>query len=174
MFKLSLLGWPFLVAHALAQNNSSSNETCAAYVQEVKDDGFLYNSTGTIPVQFVGQDEPWHISVTLQDYRTNNNTSWAFGSRSMQWVNTWLSVPKSLGGTEKGNTTRVCAYMMSAVNATANNATDPDESCSGIISDECIKRFSKAMLTSGQCGRIDSSDECGSFILSQSEFPIAI
>ena len=171
MAKLSLITSLFLTGHTLAQSNST-NETCPSAVGDIKEGGFGYwfNSTGSISVQFPQQDE-WRISVSLTDMRAER--LWYGNYRSSQWLSTWLSVPGSLVGTEKGNETNVCVYMMRGDNYTATNATEPRESCDGIIKDECMEEILDFddPLKDGRCPQMKTnySFGCGHFMLNQSE-----
>ncbi|KAJ4004797.1 hypothetical protein NW752_009537 [Fusarium irregulare] len=169
MAKLSLITSLFLAGHTLAQSNST-NETCPSAVRDIKEGGFgsWFNSTGTIAVQFPQQDE-WRISVSLTDRRAENLRYGDY--RSDQSIEAWLSVPKSLAGTEKGNETNVCLYMMMGKNVTATNATAPEDSCDGIIDEECMEEILdfKSPLKDGRCPRMkmDFSFGCGHFTASQ-------
>ena len=174
MAKLSLITSLFLAGHTLAQSNST-NETCPSAVRDIRDGGFgsWFNSTGTISVQMDNQDDPWQISASLTDTRAER--VWYGEQRSMQWLSIWVSVPKSLVGTEKGNKTNVCVYMMDGekVNGTATNATEPKDSCDGIIGDECFEEyetFDRPLLQTGECPPMRKSDNCDRFTTRQSEF----
>ncbi|KAF4332900.1 hypothetical protein FBEOM_13304, partial [Fusarium beomiforme] len=72
MFKLSTVIWVFLSGTSLAQNsttNSSLPKDCPSGIRDV-DKGFLmYNSTGTLPVKFEGQYDPWYVTLTVTDHR---------------------------------------------------------------------------------------------------------
>ncbi|CAG7564468.1 unnamed protein product [Fusarium equiseti] len=171
MAKSFLISCLLLAGQATAQN-FTANETCPAHVRNIKEGGFgsHFNSTGSISVQFPQQGE-WRISVSLTDTRAEN--LWYGDYRSMQWLSTWLSVPESLVGTKKGNETNVCVYMMRGDNHTATNATEPRESCDGIIDEECMGEILEfdSPLKDGRCPRMrdNFSFGCGHFMLTQSE-----
>ena len=172
MAKLSFISSFFLAGQTLAQRNYT-NATCPNPISEIRDSGFSswFNSTGTIPVQFDNQDDPWQISLSLTDMRAER--LWYGDYRSMQRLSLWVSVPESLVGIEKGNGTSVCAYTMSGKNATATNSTEPKGSCEGIISDDCFIEYSHvdSPLQAGRCPRIKSSSDCDSFTAWLSESP---
>ena len=170
MAKPSFISCLFLAGYTLAQSDSR-NATCPISVRDIPGGfGSWFNSTGTITVQFDNQDDPWQISVSLTDKRAEN--LWYGKYRSAQWLSLWVSVPESLVGTEKGNGTNICVYMMRGKNGTATNATEPKDSCDGIISDACFEVYESfdRPLQDGECPSMRRSDDCDRFTTWQSEF----
>ncbi|KAM0261549.1 hypothetical protein ACHAPA_009719 [Fusarium lateritium] len=154
-----------LAGHVSAQNNSSYRD-CPVTIRNIATENWLYNSTGTLPIEFEGQDDSWQISVTVTDRRAPN--LWFGDRKSDQETNTYLSVPESLIGSEKGNETFICLYMMPGFNQTATNATEADDSCEGILGDECVEKFEKTPTADGQkCPTVSASEKCGRFVASQ-------
>ncbi|KAF5660895.1 hypothetical protein FHETE_8746 [Fusarium heterosporum] len=152
-------GWMvrFLLEHSLGLES----------IRNIGKDDWLYNSTGTIPIQLTGQNDPWQITVTVKDVR--GPVLWHGDRRSSQELSIYLSVPESLVGSSKGNETFVCAYVMRGLNETATNSTIADDSCNGILSDDCIEEFKDAPVPDGgRCPEVTTSEECGQrFILKQ-------
>jgi hypothetical protein len=154
-----------LAGHVSAQTNSSYRD-CPVAIRNIATENWPYNSTGTLPIEIQGQDDPWQISVAVTDRRAPD--LWFGDRRSDQETNTYLSVPESLIGSSEGNETFVCLYMMPGVNETATNATEADGSCNGILSDECIEEFKEAPTSDGQkCPTVSASEKCGRFVASQ-------
>ncbi|SPJ78593.1 uncharacterized protein FTOL_06982 [Fusarium torulosum] len=142
--------------HVSAQANSSYRD-CPVAIRNIATENWPYNSTGTLPIEFEGQDDPWQISVAVTDRRAPH--LWFGDRKSDQETNTYLSVPESLIGSSEGNETFVCLYMMPGVNQTATNATEADGSCNGILSDECIEEFNDAPTSDGQkCPTVSASE----------------
>lgn len=155
----------FLAGHVSAQSNSSFKD-CPLSIRNIATENRPYNSTGTLSVEIQGQDDPWQISVAVTDRRAPY--LWFGDLRSDQETNSYLSVPESLVGSSEGRETFVCLYMMRGVNQTATNATEADDSCNDILSDECIEEFNKAPTSDGKkCPTVSASEKCGRFVVSQ-------
>ncbi|KAH7251513.1 hypothetical protein BKA59DRAFT_472172 [Fusarium tricinctum] len=165
MARIYLIATLCLAGHVSAQINSSYRD-CPFAIRNIATENWPYNSTGTLPIEIQGQDDPWQISVAVTDRRAPD--LWFDDRRSDQETNTYLSVPGSFIGSSEGNKTFVCLYMMPGVNETATNATVADGSCNGILSDECIEEFNEAPTSDGQkCPTVSASEKCGRFVASQ-------
>ncbi|KAF5001082.1 hypothetical protein FGRMN_1276 [Fusarium graminum] len=172
MMRTFLLTWLCFAGHGLAQNNdSSSYDDCPESIQNIGKDNWLYNSTGTIPIELTGQDDPWQITATIKDVR--DPVLWYGDRRSSQELSIYLSVLESLVGSSKGNETFVCAYVMRGLNETATNSTNADDSCSGILSNECIEEFKDAPVSDGgKCPEVSVSEECGQRLILKQRNPL--
>jgi hypothetical protein len=173
MLRLFAVIWLYLSRICLAQNSSLPKD-CSVEIKPV-DEGFLmYNSTRTAPSRFIGQSAPWYITATVTDRRAPNLV---FGDvDTSQELSVFTSVPRTLVATQRGRDSRVCPYMMKAVNKTSENPPDMDtdddpsfanHSCKGVISDNCIKEFENSTFAVGggssKCPSLQSfdlSEEC--------------
>ncbi|KAG7148394.1 hypothetical protein HYQ46_002744 [Verticillium longisporum] len=63
---------------------------------------------------------------------------------------------------ETGNATRVCGYTMPGQNATSAGDASSEDSCSGVLSEECIEEALKTPMPpfDGSCPELDLGDKC--------------
>jgi hypothetical protein len=131
--KLLLFTISGLLTTALVQaQNSSCSPTNLPGFRTVNSTGqyeFTWNSS------YAG-DDPWYISVLV-------------GSQGTEWdnsldvrANAYISVP---GNVPKG--TGFCGYQYTNINATLESGGE--NSCSGVISSDCIDHLTKVMIASG-------------------------
>ncbi|KAG5755812.1 hypothetical protein H9Q70_001600 [Fusarium xylarioides] len=128
--------WLHLLGTCLAQNSSLPKD-CPSEIQDF-DKGITFNASGTLPVKFKGQDDPWYISTAVTDERNKR--------RALEWLQAFISVPRKLVGSLAGKNVEVCPYMLKGLNNTSENPEDADESCKGVVSDECIEEFENLTL----------------------------
>ena len=146
----------FLVQVATAMNLSFTGNDCPPNPNEIYSETAYSNATGTTKfyVQDLGDDasEPWYYSLTLMDER---------GSKYGPFINRWLSVPKSYMDSEFGKETSLCMYTSKGLNKSMKNA-EGDESCEGVVSDECLKAFSSVKPASAgePCPSPPTRDAC--------------
>ncbi|EWZ45877.1 hypothetical protein FOCG_01593 [Fusarium oxysporum f. sp. radicis-lycopersici 26381] len=95
----------------------------------------------------------------------------------MQWLKAFISGPRQLVGSLDGKTVEVCPYMLKGLNNTSEDPDDADESCKGVMSDECIEEFENLTLPLGtgkNCPSyqdFDLSDKCKLHLYSAMLFP---
>ncbi|KAM0322542.1 hypothetical protein ACHAQA_009389 [Verticillium albo-atrum] len=120
----------------------------------------IHNSTGTIAIPFEGHGDPWYISTTISDRR--NPGVFYNGWATIQDLGIFLSVPDDLPGSATGNETRICAYTMPGQNATSEGDGLAENSCKGVMSDECIEAYLNAPMPpqDGPCPAYDVEDRC--------------
>ncbi|RKL21070.1 hypothetical protein BFJ68_g2341 [Fusarium oxysporum] len=142
MFRMFALVWLYLLGTCLARNSSLPGD-CPTEITDV-DKGVTFNASGTLPVKFKGQRDPWYISTAVTDERDQNRTF--INGHSMQWLRAFISVPRQLVGSLDGKTVEVCPYMLKGLNNTSGDPHDADESCKEVMSDECIEEFENLTL----------------------------
>ncbi|KAF4945319.1 hypothetical protein FGADI_12059 [Fusarium gaditjirri] len=145
MFGAFALVWLSLLGTCLAQN-SSLPEDCPKEIIDA-DEGLTFNASGTLPVKFKGQIYTWYISTAVTDERDQNHTF--NNGHSLQWLQAFISVPRQFVGSRDGKNSQVCPYMFKGLNKTSESPDDADESCKGVMSDECIDEFENLTLPLG-------------------------
>lgn len=150
------------VSPTVAQaSTNSSMEGCGMRVQNIVSEAGAFKSTRSTVFRLDGQDE-WHLSYGPIDQRRENLI---FGPWvSMQTLATFLSVPESFIGSQRGNQTNYCVYLMHDRNETSDTEPgDGNPSCSGELDDECITALQQAPPpTDCSYPRVDTEDACGS------------
>ncbi|QGI78676.1 hypothetical protein CEK25_005405 [Fusarium fujikuroi] len=145
MFKTLTLTWLFLLGTCLAQNFSLP-EDCSPG-EFLVDDWFrnnvFFNASGTLPLKLKGQKDPWYISTAITDERDPKRP----GRSSIQWMNSFISVPRPLVESIDNETIEVSLYTFQGLNSSSENPGDTDGSCKGVISDACIEEVENSTLT---------------------------
>lgn len=146
----------YLMPFTQAQSSNSSSEEECKVVER------YYNSSGTIPFEVNGQSDPWQLSVGMTDLRSPDLVRGRQATE--QSLAMFLSVPKSLIGSKKGNNTKFCAYVSGGQNATSEGSGTAEDSCKGVLSDKCIEELTNVMLPQGggDCPSLFSTTECKS------------
>lgn len=126
-----------------------------------------FNATGTtkfnVDKAVTKSDEPWCYSVTLMDER---------GSTEGPFINRWLSVPKSFWQAEIASQSqrKVCMYTLQGFEKAMEN-DEGDDTCKGVVKDECIKQYDELDSIHDDCPTVDVKDDCGhTGIVSTSKF----
>lgn len=141
----------------LAQNNTGE-ANCPQAIEDLVDDDLTFNSSGTTPVAFLGQDL-WHLSLAYE-FQLARNTSIVRDTSS--WANqfAFLSVPESLFDSNDSDEFQICYYQLDGINATSDS--DALDSCDGVLSEECRDAILEAPLPiDGSCPSITISNDCG-------------
>ncbi|KXX80991.1 hypothetical protein MMYC01_205173 [Madurella mycetomatis] len=163
-----LLAAGAILSGTLLATAQSSFDDCPRPIQDIADDNTSFNSTGSASFSLglegdaeggggEQQGGSWYLSYSLTDRRGDNIN---FGSWvTAQELNVYLSVPESLIGTRQGNDTRFCMYMMPGQNETSR---DGSGSCSGVLSDECLRALRNTPPpTEERCPQADIEEQCG-------------
>ncbi|KAL0934773.1 uncharacterized protein CTRU02_209364 [Colletotrichum truncatum] len=158
-----LLALAYIGSQSLGQStNTTSLENCPSAIQNIGGGRTQFNSTGTRPFKLIpNQEDDWYLSYTLTDLRGENMK---FGPWvTMQDLSVYLSVPQSFIGTQQGNNTDFCMYLMPGRNDTLTySGDDASRSCEGVLSDNCIRALrSTPPPAEGDCPRADISAACG-------------
>jgi hypothetical protein len=150
MAKLSLLALTTLATSALAQNTTTtpSNGTCLTPDYDVN---APVNASAVVPVNVTS--EPWYLTVSLNDTRTNAS------AETQLWG--WLSAPANVTG-------RACVYWLYELLPAQASGT-PNGQCGGSLSEKCVDFMKRSVPLGGgegtKCpdlpGREDLSDACG-------------
>ncbi|KAH6662908.1 hypothetical protein F5X68DRAFT_178007 [Plectosphaerella plurivora] len=156
----TLLASSLLPPTLAQQSNRSSTDNCPRALRDIVDDRTAFNSTGSASFR-LGQNEDWFLSYSLTDRRHEFFNSGQFVT--VQSLEVYLSVPELFIGTEQGNNTRFCMYMMPGRNETSDDEAGNDVgSCSGILSDECIQAMRDVPPPEdGNCPQADIREQCG-------------
>lgn len=161
-YQKSLLFAASIIFTAQAQNTTnttSTPEACFSRVAWLNSGNSSANSTGQRQFRWatdkesIPNDDPWYLSVLINDTvrRGDGPTSASNGGIELSG---YLSVPDSVT-----NETSICTYMFSSVNATLDDASgDGEDSCEGIMSDDCMEFIKKNFREQKQGGR-----KCPSF-----------
>lgn len=145
-----------LLPYASAQqSNISATENCNPTLRRLANNDTALNATGSAAFR-LGHDEDWYLSYSLTDRRHENLF---FGDEvTSQDLGVYLSVPASFIGSEQGNGTRFCMYMMPGRNRTSEEGGG---SCAGVVSDECLEAMrSVPPPEDGRCPRADIREQC--------------
>lgn len=158
---MSLARQTLLAAVALAQLAGAIDLTnpldgCPSDAHLIASGYNVFNSTGETSFRPKGQSDDWYLSMTFRDQRAKN----AIYNRlpTSQSLGVIVSVPGSFPKSTEGKQTGLCIYRFQQQNTTANGQA----SCSGILSDECIKALTSVPATSdGSCPVPVVSGACG-------------
>lgn len=153
-----------VVQLAAAVDLNNPLDGCPAAAQALADGENIFNSTGETSFKLNSDSEPWHLVLAFRDERARNTI---YGTEpTRQSVDVILSVPESLPGSTEGSDTNLCIYRFSQQNGTANDQA----SCSGVLSDECIKALNNAPpAKDGACVTPDVS-ACGNLEVVKCEY----
>lgn len=140
--------------------NDSSVQGCQGPISVIVSGNHPFNSTGMVRLApDAVRNKPWYISLTITDRR---DPHYIYGdSASWQEREGFLSVPSSLAGSDDGNQTEWCMYMLPAQDA---GSQEEDGDCGSILSDDCISalRDNTPPMSDGECYRPDNLEEaCG-------------
>ncbi|TQV92079.1 hypothetical protein IF1G_09151 [Cordyceps javanica] len=132
---------------------------CPDAVRAIAENKNVFNSTGETSFRLQpGQPDDWYLALTFRDEREQNAL---YGSsQNRQTLGVIVSVPESLPGSDAGKQTSLCVYRLAQQDAAANNE---QASCSGVVSDECIKALNSVPAPSdgSSCPVPDISGACG-------------
>lgn len=147
----------FFASHVSAQNINDTLGICPPRIQEIANGRARFNATGTADVKFPNQED-WYLSLTFRDFRGGEMIG------TSQYLSILLGVPKSLVGTDEGNSTRICVYRMDGQNGKPDiDGGDANSTCTGIIGDKCQEALHGISSPGNtECAPVeDVSDACG-------------
>jgi hypothetical protein len=130
---------------SFAQSNSTNGTSeClnTDLIDELSSEYATVNSTGKTSFRWTTRtptlrpedEDPWYLSVTINDTSREPNTS------SVDRRN-YISIPNDV------KYDGVCVYQFEGINATATGTGN--NGCEGVISDTCLDYMRKAMLRNG-------------------------
>ncbi|OAA77276.1 hypothetical protein LEL_04099 [Akanthomyces lecanii RCEF 1005] len=145
-----------LVQLAGAVDLNDPLDGCPRAARSIAENQSVFNSTGESSFKLPGQSDDWYLALTFRDEREQNAL---YGtSQTRQTLGVIVSVPESFPNSAAGKETSLCVYRLEQQSATANEQA----SCSGILSDECIKALNSVPAASdGSCPVPDISGACG-------------
>lgn len=104
------------------------------------------NASAVLPV-YITTAEPWYLTVTLNDTRTNTTASTK--------IDGWISTPANATG-------RACVYWLTDL-LPAQSSGAPNGSCTGSLSDNCVDfmRRSVVLSSADNCPSLPSKEDFG-------------
>ncbi|KAJ6780339.1 hypothetical protein PWT90_08076 [Aphanocladium album] len=166
---MSLARRTLLAAAALVQLTSAIDlndplDGCPPAARAIADNKSVFNSTGETAFKLQeNQSDDWYLSLTFRDERKGNVIYGVEPTR--QTLSVIVSVPGDFPRSDAGKQTNLCVYRLQQQNGTANEQA----SCSGLISDECIKALNNVPAAKdGSCPVPDIGAVCGDATISGS------
>ncbi|OAQ97645.1 hypothetical protein LLEC1_07675 [Akanthomyces lecanii] len=155
--RTALLATAAMVQLAGAVDLNDPLDGCPRAARSIAENQSVFNSTGEASFKLLpDQPDDWYLALTFRDERAQN--AFYGTSQNRQTLGVVVSVPESLPNSAAGRQTSLCVYRLEQQSAAANEQA----SCSGILSDGCIKALNSVPAASdGSCPVPDISGACG-------------
>lgn len=133
-----------LTTSTLAQDANSTTPTNGTCNTPRYDLDAPVNASAVVPVNVTS--EPWYLTVSLNDTRTNTTASTS--------VYGWLSTPENSTG-------QACVYWLTDVLAAQSSGT-PNGGCAGSLSENCVDFMRRSIVLGGNdCPSLPSREAFG-------------
>jgi hypothetical protein len=146
---LTLFFYTFAAAQSTGNNTTNLDSSrCPLTIGTLSPDD-SFNTMGTQPFQWPGEEQRWYLTLTLNDTRSELLSS------QLHDLQGYLSIPNDIKGS-------ACVYMLPGFDINKEDGNE-ERGCAGVVSDGCIQSIQRKLASTAK--RL-SVDTCRPFMAS--------